>query len=59
MKASNDTIGNRSCNLPLAAQCLNQLRHHVPISFVWLGKLLSTGDGDAYNEINNLIPPGI
>jgi len=26
---------------------------------VWLGKLLSTGDGNGYNKINNHIPPGI
>jgi len=28
MKKSNDTIGNRTRDLP--AQCLNQLRHSVP-----------------------------
>jgi len=35
---------------------------HFPckqVLFVWLGKLLSPGDGNSYNKINNLIPPGI
>ena len=30
MKNSNDTIGNRTRNVWLVAQCLNQLRHRVP-----------------------------
>ena len=30
MKNSNDTIGNRTRDLRLVAQCLNQLRHRVP-----------------------------
>ena len=29
MKNSNDTIGNRTHDLRLVAQCLNQLRHRV------------------------------
>jgi hypothetical protein len=29
------------------------------VSSVWLGKLLSPGDGNGYNKINNLVPPGI
>ena len=30
MKNSNDTIGNRTRDLPALAQCLNQLCHSVP-----------------------------
>ena len=35
MKNPNDTIGNRTCDLPACvSQCLNQLRHRVPIIII-------------------------
>jgi len=33
MKDSNDTIGNRTRDLPAVVQCLNQLRHYENMSY--------------------------
>jgi len=32
MKNSNGTIGNQTRDLPVLAQCLNQVRHRVPLT---------------------------
>jgi len=41
MKNSNDSIGNQTCDLPACrAQCLNQLRHRVPLENGSTGKYI-------------------
>jgi hypothetical protein len=41
MKNLNHPIGNRSRNLPPLAQCLNKLRHRIPLTEGVLNSILS------------------
>jgi hypothetical protein len=52
MKNSNDSIGNRTRDPRLVAQCLNQLRHRVPHNWISWSQIISVlSKGGNHEEI--------